>query len=137
MLELLFKFPIVMVDGDSEEKKHRLDLPNDDGSLDLIYGEAEIPYHDFVGVVDRWLPTRDSLERALDRDFDACFVNFGAAGSFLVPWSKEKFKREFKKFTLNIQIDPDSNMRVINNKRQLIDFIKELPEDEHGDHGKE
>ncbi len=57
VLETLFKFPILMVDGTMEERKNMLNLPSDDGELDLVQGFAECPYYDFVSIADRWLPT--------------------------------------------------------------------------------
>lgn len=101
MLENLFNFPIVMVDGDNEERKNkRADLvgQEEDQELDIIIGEAECPVFDFICVSDRWLPTDQSFQNALSKKFDACFVVFGASGSFIVPWNKAKFKAKLKEF---------------------------------------
>lgn len=106
MLEQLFKFPIVMIDGDNEERKiqdkQRFgDLPSGDnqhGDYDMVFGEAEYPYWDLIGVEDRWLPSRESLEKAMDGQFEACIVRFVNVGQLLVPWSKKKFKAAITKF---------------------------------------
>jgi hypothetical protein len=106
MLEELFTFPIVMIDGENEEKKQEdrerlgdiLSKPSEDDEYDIIYGEAEYPYWDFIGVEDRWLPTSGSLQKAIDGKFDACIVKFVNVGQLLVPWSKKKFKSEITKF---------------------------------------
>lgn len=104
MLEQLFKFPVVTIDGDNEDRKeakrNRLNLPKDEESLeyDIIFGEAEYPYWDFIGVEDRWLPTEESLAKALDGRFNTCIVRFANVGQLLVPWSKKKFKAELIKF---------------------------------------
>lgn len=106
MLEELFTFPIVMIDGDNEEKKKEDKekfgrLPNqeeEEEDYDMIYGEAEYPYWDFIGIEDRWLPSVESLDKALKGQFEACIVRFLHAGQLLVPWSKKKFKTELTKF---------------------------------------
>lgn len=98
----LFKFPAVIIDGDNEEKKRMrsgtLGL-NQDEEVELVFVEAEYPYDLFVGIEDRWLPSTTSFHRALEGKFDACIVYFANIGQLLVPWSKEKFKRELAKFT--------------------------------------
>ncbi len=108
MLEQLFKFPIVMIDGDNEERKIREkqkygDLPGQpeqtQGDYDMIFGEAEYPYWDLIGIEDRWLPNRESIEKAMnEKVFDGCIVRFANVGQLLVPWSKKKFKSALIKF---------------------------------------
>lgn len=105
MLNELFTFPIFMIDGDNEEKKLERKMKDEellgdaeDEELDIIYGEAEYPYWDFIGIEDRWLPRDESLKKALDGKFEACAVRFLHAGQLLVPWSRKKFKTEFTKF---------------------------------------
>lgn len=104
MLEDLFKFPVILIDSMNEEKKldmsetERLALGEEDPEFDIIYGEAEYPYHDFVGIEDRWLPDKDSLKRALKGKFNACLVKFNNVGLMLVPWTRDKFKKEFEQF---------------------------------------
>lgn len=122
MLDILFKFPIAMVDGDAEEAKHLLALPNED-EVDIIYGEAEVPYHDFVGIIDRWLPTAESRARAAEGEFDACHVMFSISGSYLVPWNKEKFKAEIGKFAEQF------NKVVLTTKKQIKELYDALPDD--------
>ena len=108
MLDELFTFPIVMIDGDNEERKVERKLKNrellnnnDDelGDYDIVFGEAEYPYYDFIGVEDRWLPRDESFQKAMDGKFEACIVRFLHAGQLLVPWSKKKFKAELTKFS--------------------------------------
>ncbi len=108
MLEQLFKFPIVLIDGDNEARKAREqqrfgDIPGEtkpDEEYDMIFGKAEYPYWDLIGIEDRWLPNRDSIEKALtERKFDACLVKFANVGHLLVPWTREKFKAEIIKFS--------------------------------------
>jgi hypothetical protein len=106
MTEDLFTFPIVMVDGENEERKEKEnnllgDIPglaDQEVEYDIVYGEASYPYYDFVGFEDRWLPTKRSLARALKQKFDACIVRFNNIGQFLVPMSKEKFKEMISSF---------------------------------------
>jgi hypothetical protein len=103
MLDRLFKFPVILVDVDNEEKKQkeieRMALPGaQERDYDIIYGEAEYPFHDFVGIEDRWIPNKESMQRALDGDFEACVVKFLNVVPQLVPWTKEKFKSEIGKF---------------------------------------
>ena len=107
MTDDLFTFPIVMVDGENEEKKEKEQerfgdlIPGkekDPIEYDIVYGEASYPYFDFVGFEDRWLPTQRSLHRALKQKFDACIVRFANIGQFLVPMTKEKFKEMINEF---------------------------------------
>ena len=101
-LDHLFTFPIVMVDGDNEEKKNemnqKLGIDSIEEEVEIIIGEASMPYYDFHSVTDRWMPTDESLNNALNKKFDACGVIFSNAGTYIVPWTKEKFKKEFSKF---------------------------------------
>lgn len=91
-----------MVDGDNEDKKiensEKLGLDQEEEDVDIIEGEVCCPYYDFISVSDRWLPTKDSLENALGGKFDPCGVLFAHSGTFIVPWTKERFKKEFRKF---------------------------------------
>lgn len=94
----LFKFPMILIDGHEDEQRRK--LTNDDNyDTDYIVGEAEVPYYEFLCVYDRWKPITKSLNNAYQGKFDCCSVNFGECGIFLIPWSKERFKREFFKFT--------------------------------------
>lgn len=101
-LDNLFKFPILMIDGTMEEKKQALGLPSE-GELDLIQGFAECPFQDFVSVADRWVPTADSFEKAQNGEFDHCFVVFSHSGQFIVPWTREKFKKKYIEFVNKIE----------------------------------
>ena len=102
--EDLFTFPIVMVDGENEERKERENdilgsrQEPDEVEYDIVYGEASYPYYHFVGFEDRWLPTQRSLARALKQKFDACIVRFDNIGQFLVPMSKDKFAEQLELF---------------------------------------
>lgn len=103
MLEDLFKFPVILIDGRNEEEKmnmsetERLQKEADD-ELDIIYGEAEYPYFDFIGIEDRWIPDKVSFKKALKGKFNGCLVKFSNVGMLLVPWTKEKFKEEIGAF---------------------------------------
>lgn len=97
MLETLFKFPIIMIDGENEERKEKLAM--DDSEVDMIEGIAELPYYDFLGLSDAWIPNEESFRNALDnKSFNACRVHFSQSGSYTVPWTRAKFKKEFQKF---------------------------------------
>lgn len=104
MLDELFVFPIVMIDGDNEERKMKnkpdLGIPSEEEEeeYDMVFGEAEYPYWDFIGVEDRWLPSTESFGKAINGKFEACIVRFLHAGQLLVPWSKKKFKSELARF---------------------------------------
>ena len=120
-----------MIDGDNEEKKIRnkpdLGLPMDmEEDYDVIYAEAEYPYWDFIGVEDRWLPTDESLNNALNSVFEACAVRFVNVGQLLVPWRKEKFKSEIKKFSDNYE-------KLY--KSKLIKNITSLNKNKNEEHG--
>lgn len=142
MLDELFTFPTVMVDGENEdEKMKKAGLLNRDtpDPVDLIYGESEFPYYDFVGIADKWLPTPESLERALNGKFDACIVIFSNVGPLLVPWTRAKFKRELRKFIGTLpKPDPKMKMYHINTEQleKILEESKEIEdEDKEGEEG--
>ena len=122
MLKDLFVFPIIMVDGDNEERKDILGLSND-AKLDVITGEAECPYYDFISVCDRWLPTDESFDNAMNGKFDACGVNFQQSGTFIVPWNKERFKRELSKFIASLP--PKEPVVKFVTKKEALKLLKE------------
>lgn len=107
MIDELFLFPIVSLDGDKEDARRRqMEKENDiigndevDYEPEMYFAEAEYPHWDFVGIQDHWLPTKKSQYRALKKqEFDACIVRFLNVGQLLVPWTKKKFKAEIQKF---------------------------------------
>ncbi len=103
MLEDLFPFPVILIDGRNEEAKHadhdRLGISKEEeDELDIVFGEAEYPYFDFVGIEDRWIPDKSSFQKALKGKFNGCLVKFANVGMLLVPWNKEKFKTELAAF---------------------------------------
>lgn len=106
MLEDLFVFPVILVDGRNEEikaadkdKEKLLGLSDEpEEELDIIYGEAEYPYYDFVGIEDRWEPDTASFEKALKGKFNASLVKFTNVGHLLSPWNRAKFKTELAAF---------------------------------------
>lgn len=117
MLNALFTFPVVMIDGDNEERKMEQQIrdkellggTNNEG-YDMAFGEAEYPYWDFIGIEDRWLPTPESFNKALEGKFEACLVRFIHAGQILVPWTRKKFKAELTKFAEEYEVaNPQEN----------------------------
>ena len=128
MLEHLFKFPIVMVDGNREEEKERQGqiLAIESAPPDIIMGEAECPYYDFISVADRWLPSDKSFDRALDGKFDACSVIFQNSGTFVVPWTRTRFKEELTKFAENVKKEEKSDEKMQVLKISKEDFIRNL-----------
>lgn len=108
-----FSFPVITADGEAEMKKiHKLndkkqrygDMPNDEPEeiepLDTVTATAEYPYTLFIGVVDRWLPTEESFDKAKGKNFEACLVTFANLGTHVVPWTRQKFKEKFSKFVM-------------------------------------
>lgn len=128
-LQCLFKFPIVMVDGDNEDRKTALALPGD-REVDIIIGEAECPYSDFISITDRWLPTIDSFNKALDGEFEACFVCFGTSGNFVVPWNKAEFKRKLSKFIEENGEEKQTYAVKALGKKDLLALANAMQEDE-------
>lgn len=124
MMKELFKFPIVMVDYDNEERKSAEDrllgkIGDEESSpeLDMIFGEAEYPYWDFIGIEDRWLPRKQSVDSAINGKFDACTVRFANVGQLLVPWTKNKFKKEITKFSEEYELtksDDKKEIKIVN-----------------------
>lgn len=105
ILDEMFRFPGVMIDGDNEKQKDVLGLPNEN-ELDIAIGEWEIPYFGLIGISDRWMPNKSSFERAIEGDFNACAVTFSNIGTILVPWKKEKFKKEYREFVKKLAPKP-------------------------------
>lgn len=131
-LQNLFRFPILMVDGTLEEKKTMLGLPGQD-QLDVVQGFAECPFQDFVSVTDRWLPTSESFEKAQEGDFEACFVVFATSGHFIVPWTREKFKKEFQAFVENLPQETP----IIHVTKEQMKKILESSDNKEKDDGEE
>ena len=127
MTEDLFTFPIVMVDGENEERKEKeknLYGEQEGPEYDIVYGEAAYPYYDFVGFEDRWLPTQRSLQRALKQKFDACIVRFQNIGQFLVPMSKDKFRETIEAFAEEREKQPEE----LDQPKGNVTIIKFTPE---------
>lgn len=137
----LFTFPIVMVDGENEERKEKENdllgsIPGAEKEVeyDIVYGEASYPYYDFKGFEDRWLPTQRSLQRALKQKFDACIVRFDGIGQFLVPMSKEKFKESYDLFVAEREkplLEGDKKVTVIKlTSSDIVNLINKADEKE-------
>lgn len=131
MLEDLFPFPVILVDGRNEEsktsEKERLGLPleEEEDELDIVYGEAEYPYFDFIGIEDRWIPDKESFKKALKGKFNGCLVKFSNIGMLLVPWNKEKFKAELATF---IEKREEKNKEEPSDEPKKVTVIKFTPE---------
>lgn len=112
-IDKLFAFPIIMIDGDEEDKKEKRGFTlGDDDEPDIIYGEAEVPFDTFISISDRWIPNTESRNRALDGKFDACQVMF-ETGPYLVPWNKSKFKKRLSEFAETIPEPQNPFLQVI------------------------
>jgi len=104
-LDDLFSFPVIMM-GDEAD----INLYNK--GEDPIRGVAEYPFFEFVGVIDRWIPKdEESIEKAKNGEFDACGVTFANIGTFIVPWTKEKFKFKYRKF-VNTRPIPNATTEI-------------------------
>lgn len=104
MIELddLFQFPVMAVDAYKEyqREKNSENLGFEESSQpETIRTTAEHPYYEFLSIEDRWLASEDSIDRAKQGIFDACIVKFTTSDFLLVPWSREKFKRELRAFS--------------------------------------
>lgn len=146
-LDNLFKFPVMMIDVEIEQRKEKkrskysdddilsqvMENSDDDG-VEIISGEAECPYYDFVSVVDRWIPTKYSRDKAKKGKFDNCFVVFGNSGSFVVPWPKDKFKQELKTFIgLRKVVEPEKEVIINIPREDMLRLLKEAEmEEEEG-----
>ncbi len=124
----LFKFPIVMIDARKEDSSRSLGLTAlDSTDSEYIIGEAELPAEDFVGVLDRWLPSTESYEKAQEGEFEACFVIFAHSGSWTCAWNKDKFKRKMEDF-LKKETVPDVQTLLLNQKQ--IEYIMSIKDDD-------
>lgn len=134
-LDNLFTFPIVMVDGENEERKEELYGKNNPVDYEIIYGEASLPYYDFIGVEDRWLPTQESLQKAKRGRFDACIVRFSNTDPYLVPMKKSKFLDIIKSFSedrdkINEERALETKITMIKLDNTILDIIKKSDSDE-------
>lgn len=101
MLDKLFKFPVILLDVENEERKSKqrsLLNSDDEEDYDIATGEAEYPFDDFIGIEDRWFPTKKSFQKALKGKFEACMVRFAHVVPCLVPLNKEEFKQSLETF---------------------------------------
>lgn len=105
LFDNLFKFQTIVIDDEEEDDDVQRLIGNGDPNKgktitedDLIFLEVELPYHEFGGIMDRWIPTEKSFKRIKEGKVDACYVMFGSYGNFLVPGTKEKFKNKLKDF---------------------------------------
>lgn len=139
LLDNLFKFPIILIDTNNEEKKKSLGLSSDSEEYEMIYAEAEYPHYDFIGIEDRWVPGEDSANRAMQEGkFDACLVKFAGISPILVPWSKEKFKGKLRDFINEIEKKrkemeantPKESVTFPLTAKQLAYFLKKGPEED-------
>lgn len=128
-LDNLFKFPILMVDGNVEEKKNMLGLPSESG-LNIVKGFAECPFQDFVSVTDRWVPTPESFEKAQQGEFDACFVVFSHSGNFIVPWTRDKFKKKYTDFINSLPVEQPVIHVSREKMRQILDESEKLEDND-------
>lgn len=126
ILDEMFKFPCVMVDGDNEQAKRSLyGGSSAEPQLDIVIGEASYPYFMLIGLKDAWMPTDESFQNALgDGRFDACLATFVNIGSVLVPWSKTKFEKEYRKFVDTVK--KSSKVQII---ELTPEELKELRDD--------
>lgn len=117
-LDNLFKFPIIMIDGDKEDEKneYKRDLNISLEDPELIVGEVMVPHEDFLFIRDRWNLTSDSYEKALSGNFECCIVEFRECGSFIVPWKKEKFLKELNLFRQNLKPENKQDFLIVNIK---------------------
>lgn len=130
----LFKFPIVMIDGEKEEEKEK---ENERYALDkkedpeLIFGQAEVPYWDFLSIKDRWLPTEKSYLRALEEGkFDACQIEFDKCGSYMSPIPKEEFKKRLENFITKL---PQKELQIFQLSEEQLKNIIDANKSSKGD----
>lgn len=137
MLENLFKFPVIKIDGNNEdkklEKKQRFGnlSSGEDDDYDIVYAWAEYPYWDLIGLEDSWLPTTESLEKAMGNPpkFDACIVRFVNVGQLLVPMTRKKFKESIGEFANKFEANKaksDSSKPIVNIRTLSIDEAKKI-----------
>lgn len=117
ILDKLFKFPILQIDGDEEERKEELakSLSMEKGEYELIPGEAMCPYYELVAIMDKWVPTEESKEKARDGVYEHCMVTFSSSGSYIVPWKKEKFLKNMEKFIESLPKEPNPFEMIVRN----------------------
>lgn len=131
MSDKLFCFPFLMVYKEEDDEKNKiLGLPSNEEERIIIRGEAEYPYYDFIGVEDRWVPTKESLENATNGEFDACVVKFANVPQMLVPWTKAKFKREYDKFVEVVKSRNEEQSTILAvSQEQLAEIFKSQQND--------
>jgi hypothetical protein len=133
MTDTLFKFPVILVDGQDQKKEDLMNLRMSE-DMEYIVGEAEHNYYDFNGIMDMWLPKEESKEKAQEGIFDACIVSFAGIGQFMVPWTKKEFKKRLDSFvsTLEKQHAKEETKTIVRSltKKQLKSLLDSMPDDE-------
>lgn len=123
MFDKLFKFPIIMADR-SDVSDYKPDIP-------YTVGYAEVPYTEFRFILDRWLPSQESRDKADEGEFEACQADFGTCGEFTIPWTKEKFKEKLRKF---VELQPPNPEIMVLTREQIKEWLQQ-PENEDGKEG--
>jgi hypothetical protein len=125
-----FKFPIIVVNADWEElERQKKERSGEEitADFDYIVGECEVPHYDtLLNIHDVFRPSEKSFNKAKDARFDACLVVFDIAGTFTIPWNKEKFKREYLAFLDTIKEEKTELMQISLDEmpQDMIDFLK-------------
>ena len=130
----LFRMPVILIDGRKEDQGKNLGIPGE-ANIEYVVGDLEVPADDFIGVVDRWLPTDESYEKAQEGHFEACYVIFGHSGNWVCVWNKEKFKRKLREHQAAQAGDDKTivlNMEQVEYLKSLADK-GEVDDEEQGD----
>ncbi len=145
----VFKFPIVMMDkkAASSDGMEGLGISRD---VEYAIGYVELEdISDYIGMTDRWMPSEDSYQRAVNGDFEACNVMFDKSGMFTVPMPRKKFRRLLEEYRIatapapkrTVELNPTqvayllslANEQGINAEAEDVDFEGDEPENKEED----
>lgn len=98
--ECLFKFPVLLYDGMSLEKRSRKELESDfntEGVQPYARGRACIPLSEIVGWTDSWRIGR-TIEDVKESGFCCTNIYTKTLGDFICPLKREKFEQMYDEF---------------------------------------
>jgi len=99
--ETLFKFPVLLYDGISLERRTKKEIEEDihssEGIQPYVRGYVKIPYDEIVGYMDTWRIGRKVEEVKVD-GFCSTLVYTKTLGDFICPLKLEKFEKLYDEF---------------------------------------
>lgn len=129
-----FTFPSIHIDGDyeitKEERKEKMGGEVEFNPEYLICYTEVGPDDEVMFLTEAWYPSESGFAYARDNEeFPCTRVTFGNAGTFLIAWNKNKFKKLWSDFKDGL---PKMEIIHLKGEEQIENFLNKLkkPEDE-------